>query len=303
MKYIKLFENFNSENDKQLSLNDTLHHYSHYKDFDGISLPKFSSKREDWLFNQILELIDELKVNNIVTDDYMNTSNWGLKPNGDLAMFDLGFGNYFEEFDEDPESLELHENNTLLDKILHKLNIPSSTFIGGGMFGFAHDIGDNKILKITKDKTEAINSNKIIGKRMKHIANIYDVKQFTSNDRVYYIIVLEKLKLDSNLDELEKALEETFDDARSKNLPISIIDDIEKKHKEVAGFLRDMISIGYKETWDKWRDELEEKGLYDVYDFNDISDISEWIKGSVTNYNEIDREPPKYIVDALNTLL
>lgn len=303
MKYIKLFESFNSEDDKQLSLNDTLNHYSHYMDLEDIALPQFKSKKEEWLFNQILELIDELKVNKIVTDDYKNTDNWGLKSNGDLAMFDIGFGNYFDEFDENPESLELNESKTLLDKILHKLNIPSSTYIGGGMFGFAHDIGDNKILKITKDKTEAINSSKIIGKTMKHIANIYDVKQFTSNDIMYYVIILEKLKIDSSLEELYKDVEETFDSARNKNLPVHIIEYIEKKHKEVAGFLRDLIKLGHKETWDTWRDELESKGLYDMYDFNDIYDLSQWITGSVTNSNDIDEEPPQYVMDTLETLL
>ena len=218
-------------------------------------------------------------------------------------MFDLGFGNYFDEFDEYPESLELHENNTLLDKILNKLNISSSTYIGGGMFGFAHDIGDNKILKITKDKTEAINSSKIIGKTMKHIADIYDVKQFTSNDSMYYTIILEKLKIDSGLDELYKDLEETFDSARNKNLPVHTIDNINKKHKEVAGFLRNLIKLGHKEAWDIWRDELESKGLYDVYDFNDIYDLSQWITGSVTNSNDIDKEPHQYVMDTLDSLL
>jgi hypothetical protein len=304
MKYIKLFEELFSDNsNKKLSLNDTLNHYLAYGDLEGISIPKFESKKEDWLFNQIIELIHELKNNRIVTDDYTNTDNWGLKPNGDLAMFDLGFGNYFEEFDESPESLELHENNTLLNKILNKLNIPSSTFVGKGMFGFAHDIGNNRILKITKDKTEAINSSKIIGKTMTHIADIYDVKQFTSNDITYYVIILEKLKLGSTLDSVYQDLKETFDSARNKNLPMIIIDQIEINHKDVAGFLRDLIKKGHKETWDIWRDELENKGLYDVYDFNDIYDLSQWITGSVTNHHEIDDEPPHYIMDTLKTLL
>ena len=303
MQYIKLFEEIFSDSKKKLSLNDTLTHYLNYGDLEGISIPKFESKKEEWLFNQIIELINELKNNRIVTDDYTNTDNWGLKSNGDLAMFDLGFGNYFDEFDEYPESLELHENNTLLDKILNKLNISSSTYIGGGMFGFAHDIGDNKILMITKDKTEAINSSKIIGKTMKHIADIYDVKQFTSNDSMYYTIILEKLKIDSGLDELYKDVEETFDSARNKNLPVHTIDNINKKHKEVAGFLRNLIKLGHKEAWDIWRDELESKGLYDVYDFNDIYDLSQWITGSVTNSNDIDKEPHQYVMDTLDSLL
>lgn len=303
MKYIKLFEELFSDSKKKLSLNDTLNYYSEYSDLEGISIPTFELKKERWLFSQIIELIDELKNNNIVTDDYKNTDNWGLKENGDLAMFDLGFGNYFEEFDESPESLELHESTTLLDKILKKLDISSSTFVGKGMFGFAHDIGNNRILKITKDKTEAINSSKIIGKTMKHIADIYDVKQFTSNDITYYIIILEKLKIDPALEALYKDVEKTFDSERNNNLPIDIIDEINKKHKDVAGFLRDLIKLGHKETWDIWRDELENKGLYDVYDFNDIYDLSQWITGSVTNHHEIDDEPPHYIMDTLKTLL
>lgn len=303
MKYIKLFEELFSDSKKKLSLNDTLNYYSEYSDLEGISIPTFELKKERWLFSQIIELIDELKNNNIVTDDYKNTDNWGLKENGDLAMFDLGFGNYFEEFDESPESLELHESTTLLDKILKKLDISSSTFVGKGMFGFAHDIGNNRILKITKDKTEAINSSKIIGKTMKHIADIYDVKQFTSNDITYYIIILEKLKIDPALEALYKDVEKTFDSERNNNLPIDIIDEINKKHKDVAGFLRDLIKLGHKETWDIWRDELENKGLYDVYDFNDIYDLSQWITGSVTNHHEIDDEPPQYIMDTLKTLL
>jgi hypothetical protein len=303
MKYIKLFEDIFNDDQKQLSLDDTLNHYSEYGDLEGISIPKFDSKDEEWFFNQILQLIDELKQNRISTHDYKNTDNLGLKSNGDLAMFDLGFGDYFEDFYEAPPKLEINENNTLLDKILKKLDIPSSTYIGGGMFGFAHDIGNNKILKITKDKSEAINSYKILGRMMKHLANIYDVKEFTYNDTTYYIVILEKLTLDSNIEMLYNGLKETFDNARNKNIPQITIDKIASNHPEIAGFLRDMITIGYKETWDKWRDELEDKKLYDVYDFNDISDLAQWIQGSVTNSHDIDREPPQFIIDTLKTLI
>ena len=78
---------------------------------------------------------------------------------------------------------------------------------------------------------------------------------------------------------------------------------INKKHKEVAGFLRNLIKLGHKEAWDIWRDELESKGLYDVYDFNDIYDLSQWITGSVTNSNDIDKEPHQYVMDTLDSLL
>jgi len=304
MKYIKLFEElFNDDAKKKLSFNSTLFHYFEYGDLDDLSIPIFESDKEKWFFNQMLELIDELKDNNINTDDYKNVYNLGFKPNGGLAMFDLGFGDYFEHFEEDPASIELQENNTIIDRLLKTMNIPFSEFIGKGMFGFAHDIGDNKILKITKDKSEAVNSNKIKGKKLKHIANIYDVKQFIENEVTYYVIVLEKLRLDPTIETTYSSLEGLFEDARNENLPQSIIEEIGKKHKRVSEFLKDMILLGYKETWDKWRDPLEEEGLHDMYDFNEISDLSEWIYGSVTNFNDIDDEPPQYIIDILKKLL
>ena len=286
------------------SLDDTLRHYFQYGDFEGVKIPKIPDKKLNWLFAQMLELINELKQNKINSSEYLNTSNWGIKPNGNLGIFDIGFGNYFDNFENDPDSLNLNESSEVLDKILSKLNISSAKYIGSGMFGHAHDIGNNKILKITKDKTEAINSQKLIGKELKHIANIYDVKQFKLNDRMFYTIILEKLDISTNLDGLYEELERYFDELRNKHFNPEIIDKIKEKNKVIGEFLSDMIKIGYSETWDKWRDKIMSSNeLTDIYDFNDISEIAEWVKGSVTNNHEIDEEPPKWVVEEIKKLI
>jgi hypothetical protein len=279
----KLFE----EVLKKMSLAEMMHHYYEYGDIDGIKIPPLENKKFEWLFNQMLSMIDELRGNNIDTGEILNYSNWGLKPNGDLAIFDIGFGNYFDSFDEEPEEFSLNEEYDFMDKIFEKLGITSYKHLGGGMFGHAYDIGGNKVLKITKDESEAINSKKIIGKNLNHIANIYSIKTLNL-DKKYYIIILEKLKeAQSELEKLYKDLKYYFDNYNSEHFDESIIDDI--KNKEAAEFLKDTLKYG-KGVWDKWRERMRESE--GEIDFNDLYDLSTWIKDSPTNNNDITDEPP-----------
>lgn len=290
---------------KKMSLEDVFHHYFKYGDFDGVFIPEFKDKKLEWLFYQIKLIIDDLRKNNINTGDFLNTSNLGLKSNGDLAMFDIGFGDYFEGFAKEPEELDLTENQTLLDKIKTKLNIKEKTHnIGGGMFGWAHDIGNNKVLKITKDKSEAVNSQKIIGKNLKHLANVFDVKKLKTNNKEYYLIILEKLKTDTNIDILFKDLEKFFDDTRNQHLDKRIIEIIKSKNKDVGDFMDDMYKNGYEKTWEKWREKLNKrKDLTEKNDFNDISDIVSWIKGSKNNFHDIDEDIPYYIIQSVKNII
>lgn len=229
--------------------------------------------------------------------------NLGVKSNGNLAMFDIGFGNYFDEFEDLPEELNLEADSNLHNNILIKLGFKKSKNIGSGMFGNAFDVGGNKILKITKDKTEAINCNKIKGKTLNHIANVFEVKRITLNQTEYYLIVLEKLNTKIDFENLYNKLENHINGLINKHLDKNIIKQIYNKHKVVGSFLKDMVIVGYNKTWTKWKDYLRDNGFYVKYDFNDISEISYWVKGSVTNNNEIDDSPPDYIMDLVNELI
>lgn len=283
------------------SLKDTLIAFNKYGELE--TPVELTDQKLNWLFNQVLAIITELRQYRIETSDYLNTDNWGLKPDGQLGMFDIGFGDYFDDFENAPDSLDLNEQSEMLNKILKQLNIPSAEYLGSGYFGAAHDIGNNKVLKLTRDKSEAINSQKLIGKKLKHIADIYEVKQFVStlNNKTHYAIILEKLRIDNSLAEDFKRLQAHFDELRNKHYSIDLLDKIGAKHPKVESFLRDMVKIGYDHTWQKWMRKPEFDT--DEYDYNDISEIAEWIKGSVTNEHDLEDEPPYYVAQLVTDLL
>ena len=64
----------------------------------------------------------------------------------------------------------------------------------------AFEIDNNKVLKITKDKSEAVNSNKILNKNLNYIANIYEIYTFNYDSDEYFVIILEKLNTDDITD-------------------------------------------------------------------------------------------------------
>ncbi len=78
----------------------------------------------------------------------------------------------------------------------YKLNTPN--YIGGGENGVAYDIGNDKILKITSDKSEANENINLIGKPLEYIAHPYNVYVIKSNSDLSipetYGIILEKLE-------------------------------------------------------------------------------------------------------------
>jgi hypothetical protein len=306
MKLYKLYEEVLVEGHNNiLNINKTLsgilRQYYESGSIEGVTLPK---GKLGWLISQIMGVIDEQKKYGVISSDYMNDSNWGLKPNGNLGVFDLGFGDGFDEFEVNPEEIEVTPNKNLLEIIKDKLNIKNSKYIGGGMFGYAHDIGDNKVLKITKDKTEAINSQKVMKKPLEHIANIYLVNRINIRGKEFFVIVLEKLKLFDNLIKLHKELKEYFLDIANKHINPSMIDKI--KDKNVMGFIKDITNLGYKKGWEIWGGIIAKKYEYNYdteYDFNQIADIAEWVKGSKENDNFIDHKPPDYILKLLQKLL
>jgi hypothetical protein len=160
-----------------------------------------------FVFTSLLNICDEIRKYNIDTGDVLNTSNWGFKPNGNLALFDIGFGDWFSEFDNKPMELSIQENEekinkfkTLANKIAQKLNIKNIKYLGSGLNGSAFEIDNNKVLKITKDKSEAVNSNKILNKNLNYIANIYEIYTFNYDSDEYFVIILEKLNTDDITD-------------------------------------------------------------------------------------------------------
>lgn len=155
---------------------------------------------QKFVFESLLKMCDEIKKYDLDTGDLLNVDNWGFKPNGNLALFDIGFGNWFSEFDKQPKDLSITENKEkltkftfLAQKIAEKLKLKDLKYLGSGLNGYAFQVNDNKVLKITKDKSEAVNSHKILKKKLNHIANIYEIYKFNFESNEYFVIILEKL--------------------------------------------------------------------------------------------------------------
>lgn len=161
-------------------------------------------------FVGMMNIRKELLELDIKSTDYINIENLGYK-NGVLTFFDVGgyFGvNEPDVGDENIISLPENEvigekyDREVADKIAKsvgkKLNL-NPQYLGGGEFGVAYDIGDNKVLKITRDKSEAQDNMSLIGKPLKYIAQPYKVFEIqTNSDHSHptYAIILEKLKTD-----------------------------------------------------------------------------------------------------------
>jgi hypothetical protein len=157
----------------------------------------------------------ELNQHGIDSVDFVNPANIGYK-NGNLATFDLGFGDGFNQ----PPKLPIIDasEGKYLDVIKNKLNLSKFVKVGEGTFGVAYDIGDDAILKITKDNSEVYNSLRIKGKEMKYVADIYEVYElFLGKDsRKYWIIILEKLKTNDKIKSNYELFKKAYDKAKKR---------------------------------------------------------------------------------------
>ncbi len=183
-----------------------------------------------WAYEYIVGILDikkELIQFNIRSDDYTNLTNLGYK-NGVLKFFDIGGMRktvepemaandiiYLPEGEEITEVYEKSVADRIAQQISQKLGYNQPQYIASGNFGAAYDIGGGKVLKITKDKTEAIENLKLIDKPLKYIAQPYEVFKVNSKsgDETIpetYVIILEKLDTDKNIIDNFKRLEYVF---------------------------------------------------------------------------------------------
>lgn len=295
---------------KLMSMLDTLTKYYETGKKSSFVMPVLTDGREKWLFEQLLLIVHDLHKNGMDTMD-IHPGNLGFKSNGNLAMFDLGAGRgrWYDYLvgDETELDIEAYGFELVLGLIKKKLGIKSSRFLGGGAYGRAYDIGNNRVLKISQDHNEAINSKRLMGKKNGHLSNIYDVRAFrTKNDRSYYAIILEKLgqskRVDSIYHQLQRNIYRQMKNINTKHIRPKQLESI--KDDFIRTFIITMTKEGYQYTWNKYGNDVKEyeKEHGDTYNFDDLGELSEWVYNSITNdnYNEI--EPPEYIMDLFNKL-
>lgn len=83
--------------------------------------------------------------------------------------------------------------DSVFKAISQKLDIKNPTWLGSGKNGRAYRF-DDKVLKITKDESEAEVKYKLIGQNMKHLSKIYEVYRININSLKGY-----GYKMDDNI--------------------------------------------------------------------------------------------------------
>lgn len=168
----------------------------------SISIPDAGQK---WLFNNILDVCDELNKFDIKCGDILNADNWGIK-NNKLVFFDVGNAQD-KTFSGDVPLIEAVIPRPI-QRIFAALGV-SGEYLGSGTNGHAYKLSDGRVLKQTTDRSEAVNSKKLIGQNVEHLANVYNVYKLKENENIY-IIILEYIPQSPSLDKLLTNLESYF---------------------------------------------------------------------------------------------
>jgi len=186
-------------------------------------------QKETLYYNTLLEILDELKANGVESID-VHYHNLGVKQNGNIAFFDFGFGdeqgevdsmgvNEKVELDEEIKQLydALGKNGISLQdfaiKLSDRLGFEGAMMLGSGTQGAAIDVGGGTVMKITTDNGEASEANHLVGKNNQYIGNVFKVYKLDPPYNFAYVILREKLKVDSQENSRrEKVFEKVMDD-------------------------------------------------------------------------------------------
>lgn len=98
----------------------------------------------------------------------------------------------------DVEQYSLEDKNyadELAKEVAVKLNLNQPRYLGGGANGFAYEINDNLVLKLTSDVSEADAASKLLRGNPEHIAKIFNLYKVhdTETDKAYFAILQENV--------------------------------------------------------------------------------------------------------------
>ena len=147
----------------------------------------------------------------------------------DRRTDDGGYGGFALSPNYIGENKVIELDDVVLNKITNKLNVDNLKYLKSGEYGDAYNIGNDKILKLTTDRSEALESQKIKGKFNKHLADIYNVYEVNYTiagvNKKIYAILLEYLDVDKNkFTNYIKNINEYFRE-KTDTIILDIIDD------------------------------------------------------------------------------
>lgn len=156
-----------------------------------------------------------LKFNRVLKDHYFfnlaNTKNrfgyFGINRKGKIKTYVTGtiieteadFKKYLKQIKKSINENQRNQEDKVIipeelpSKLVDYLGVEYARLLGSGMFGSAYDIGDNTVMKITTDVSEATNAYRVLGKRNKHLADVYNVYKLEEQYDSFFVIVMERL--------------------------------------------------------------------------------------------------------------
>ncbi len=119
------------------------------------------------------------------------------------------------------------------------------SYMGSGDFGEAHSIGDGRVLKITRSKSEFDFAKQLVGKDIPALDGFVNFYVANIVDNQYYII-MEELEEDYDIEDLYYVLEDLLND---EGLPIQYLHMLDTDElnldEDMLKFISDMEDINY----------------------------------------------------------
>jgi hypothetical protein len=206
-----------------------VHFVSNRDKYPNIPMPSMPYIVEGFhdIVNNLKEILDNHKdkkgfyKNLLILQDYLIRQKFYDREPLALEEYSIGKKEVLNEVTYDRETAD-----EIAKEVAAKKGLSAPKYIGGGLFGYAYDIGNNLILKITNDNSEAFENMELLGKPLKYIAKPYNVFQIKSLSRFtgrMYAIVLEKLRTDeSSFEARMKRLKYVFEKILKESM-VSVI--------------------------------------------------------------------------------
>jgi len=179
-------------------------------------------------------------------------------------------------------------------RLFTKINGRSTSMEMSDDGSFILVLSDGKPVKVDiKDgKSTPVRTNgEMVLKQDEERAYIFDHSWRQVREK-FYVVDLQGVDWDFYYSEYKKS--------QSKHIDKSKLDEI--KDPIIKGFLIDLVNMGYEPTREKWRETLRNNGYYEKYDFDVLGDVAEWIKGSQTNTNNPNDEPPEWVFELFDEI-
>jgi len=169
---------------------------------------RFVESRDNYLIRRPIHNITTLNnefdnaVNNL--PEYTNKTNDKLKFYKNLKklqeyLAECGYNNkesileetIVENIENDKIKSSSDEVNEFAVKLANRFNFETPKYLGKGVHGYAYDVGNNRVMKITAEKSEAVESMKMKGKDLDHLAKVYNIYKSPLNGQEIYVILQE----------------------------------------------------------------------------------------------------------------